>query len=61
MLTNAVHFPPCAAAVVAGWDKLDEGVVQGLTNMVLALPPGTHSLTNALREHQRWGWLAFAL
>ncbi|GAB4816253.1 hypothetical protein N2152v2_003299 [Parachlorella kessleri] len=35
------------------WTNLDEAVVQGLSNMIQAMPPGVHQLSNAMREHSR--------
>lgn len=39
--------------VVTGWGNLNQGIIHGFTNLVLALPPTTHSIKNALREHSR--------
>ncbi|GAB4818288.1 hypothetical protein N2152v2_005334 [Parachlorella kessleri] len=39
--------------VVQGWENLDTGLMHGMTNLLVSLPPGTHSIQNAVREHDR--------
>lgn len=49
-------MPPllsCPADVLEKWESLDAGVVQCFTYLLLSLPPGTPTVLNALREHDR--------